>query len=70
MKRTASIRAVSHCILYSLSRADLNAVLELNPVIAQKMKQVAVDRLAADAKAQTAAPESTKMVKKSAEVEK
>ncbi|KAI8902615.1 hypothetical protein BC833DRAFT_616549 [Globomyces pollinis-pini] len=59
MKRTASIRAVTHCVLYSLSREDLNAVLEINPYMSDKMKQVAADRLAADAKAkaQAAAPQ-------------
>lgn len=56
MKRTASIRAYTHCILYSLSRQDLNSVLELNPFMAEKMKQVAADRLANDAKTKAPPP--------------
>jgi CRP-like cAMP-binding protein len=49
MRRTASIRANNYCILYSLSRADLNSILELNPHMAEKMKTVASERLANDA---------------------
>ncbi|KAJ3315881.1 Potassium/sodium hyperpolarization-activated cyclic nucleotide-gated channel 3 [Boothiomyces sp. JEL0838] len=51
MKRTASIRAFTHCRLYSLSRKDLNSILELNPSMADRMKQVASERLAQDEKA-------------------
>jgi CRP-like cAMP-binding protein len=68
MKRTASIRAVTHCVLYSLSRQDLNSVLELNPVMADKMKQVAADRLAADAKAKNQPPPPPPQVEKTAEM--
>ncbi|KAL2912093.1 hypothetical protein HK105_208446 [Polyrhizophydium stewartii] len=50
MRRTASVRAVTNCILYSLSRPDLNTVLECNPKMADKMRKVAEERLAADAK--------------------
>ena len=66
MKRTASIRSMTHCILYSLSRQDLNSVLELNPVMAEKMKQVAADRLAADAKVKAAAAPPPAQIEKSA----
>ncbi|KAJ3347756.1 Potassium/sodium hyperpolarization-activated cyclic nucleotide-gated channel 4, partial [Kappamyces sp. JEL0680] len=53
MKRTASIRAVSNCILYSLSKTDLNDVLAMNPVVSERMKEVAAERLANDSKKKT-----------------
>ncbi|KAJ3325256.1 hypothetical protein HDV06_005013 [Boothiomyces sp. JEL0866] len=60
MKRTASIRAFTHCRLYSLSRKDLNSILELNPYMADRMKQVASDRLAQDEKAKAAKAQEEK----------
>jgi CRP-like cAMP-binding protein len=67
MKRTASIRALSHCILYSLSRQDLNSVLELNPVMAERMRQVAADRLANDQKLKTQSTQLQAVIQKTAE---
>jgi hypothetical protein len=45
MKRTASIRAVTKSVLYSLTQRDLDTVLEINPIMAEKMRAVAEERL-------------------------
>nr|KAJ3408582.1 anaphase-promoting complex subunit Hcn1 [Polyrhizophydium stewartii] len=49
MRRTASVRAVTNCILYSLSRPDLNTILEHHPKMADKMRKIAEERLAVNA---------------------
>jgi CRP-like cAMP-binding protein len=54
-KRTASIRAVSNCVLYSLSRKNLDVVLEGNHGLARKLKQVAEERLNSDKQRMAAA---------------
>ncbi|KAJ3324451.1 hypothetical protein HDV06_006862 [Boothiomyces sp. JEL0866] len=48
MKRTASIRATSSCNLYSLSRSDLNFILEVYPEMAEKMQKIAEERIASN----------------------
>jgi CRP-like cAMP-binding protein len=58
-KRTASIRAVSNCILYSLSRKNLNVILEENTSLAKKLKQVAEERLNSDKQRMAAAQPQT-----------
>ena len=47
---------MTECILYSLSRTDLNRVLESNPAMAERIKRVAEERLANDAKLKASAP--------------
>ena len=65
MRRTASIKAISNCALYQLCRNDLDRVLESHPSMAHKLRVVAEERLANDAKlkasAPAAAPESSKV---------
>ena len=46
MKRTATIRATTNCVLYSLSRQDLNEILETNPAMATKLRKIAEERMA------------------------
>ncbi|KAI8813156.1 hypothetical protein BJ742DRAFT_866062 [Cladochytrium replicatum] len=46
MKRTANIRAVTPCVLYSLSKRDLDVVLEDFPEVTEAMTVVANERLA------------------------
>jgi hypothetical protein len=48
MKRTASIRAKTACSLYSLSRSDLDKILEVYPDMAEKLQKTAEERLAHD----------------------
>ncbi|KAI8892087.1 cyclic nucleotide-binding-like protein [Globomyces pollinis-pini] len=45
MKRTATIVASTDCVVYSLSQADLDLILEFNPVMAKAMKDTAINRL-------------------------
>ncbi|KAJ3334449.1 hypothetical protein HDU91_002727, partial [Kappamyces sp. JEL0680] len=45
MKRTASIRAVTSCSLYSLSRYDLESVLNIYPEMAENLQKIAEKRL-------------------------
>jgi CRP-like cAMP-binding protein len=45
MKRTASVRAISNCVLYSLSQSELEKILELNPDMANKMRDSAEERI-------------------------
>jgi hypothetical protein len=45
MKRTASIRTVTPCILYSLSKSDLDAMLLHHPTMAARIRAVAEERL-------------------------
>ncbi|KAI8892090.1 hyperpolarization activated cyclic nucleotide-gated potassium channel 2 [Globomyces pollinis-pini] len=46
MKRTATIKAVTSCTLYSLSRTDLGFILEVYPEMAEKMQKIAEERIA------------------------
>jgi hypothetical protein len=45
MKRTASIRAITQCVLYSLSQSDLQVILEINPEMSTRMREIAEERL-------------------------
>ncbi|KAJ3043070.1 hypothetical protein HDV00_005978 [Rhizophlyctis rosea] len=46
MKRTATIRVVTPCVLYSLRKRNLDEVLEHHPIMAHRIRKVAQDRLA------------------------
>ncbi|KAJ3294725.1 Potassium/sodium hyperpolarization-activated cyclic nucleotide-gated channel 4 [Borealophlyctis nickersoniae] len=46
MKRTATIRCATACVLYSLSKTNLDIVLEHHPLMAHRIRKVAEDRLA------------------------
>lgn len=48
MKRTATIKAVTPCILYSLSRHDLMFILNIYPEIAENLQKEAEKRLEGD----------------------
>jgi CRP-like cAMP-binding protein len=48
MKRTATIRARSACSLYSLSRMELNLVLDVYPEMAEQLKRTAEERMIQD----------------------
>ncbi|KAJ3300639.1 anaphase-promoting complex subunit Hcn1 [Kappamyces sp. JEL0829] len=47
MKRTATVKAVRNCVCYSLSRRELEQILEEFPIMALVMRQTAVERLQA-----------------------
>jgi hypothetical protein len=49
MKRTATAKAITPCVLYSLSHRDLHGILELNPAMATRIREVAEERLKAHA---------------------
>ena len=66
MARTATIRAAIPCILYSLSKVDLDRVLREHPAVAVKIRKVAEERLAQLQQMKTPAKiarESTNMFK-------
>jgi CRP-like cAMP-binding protein len=48
MKRTATIRAKTNCSLYSLSRSDLDSILEVYPEMAEKLQKTAEERIGQD----------------------
>ncbi len=48
MKRTATIKCSTSCSLYSLSRSDLDQVLEIYPEMADNLEKIAEKRLEAD----------------------
>jgi CRP-like cAMP-binding protein len=48
MKRTSSIRAKTACSLYSLSRTDLDTILEVYPEMGEKLLKTAEERLTQD----------------------
>ncbi|KAJ3326815.1 hypothetical protein HDU91_004541, partial [Kappamyces sp. JEL0680] len=48
MKRTATIRARTSCSLYSLSRGELNLILDVYPEMAQQLKKTAEERMIQD----------------------
>jgi CRP-like cAMP-binding protein len=50
MKRTATVRAVTSCTLYSLSRSDLEYILEVYPEMADKLQKTAEERITSDLK--------------------
>ncbi|KAJ3339767.1 Potassium/sodium hyperpolarization-activated cyclic nucleotide-gated channel 4, partial [Kappamyces sp. JEL0680] len=45
MKRTATVKAITECVIYSLSQPDLETVLEINPTLAESMRKIAEQRL-------------------------
>ncbi|KAJ3047985.1 hypothetical protein HK097_010981 [Rhizophlyctis rosea] len=47
MKRTATVRVVTPCVLYSLRKKNLDEVLEHHPIMAHRIRKVASDRLSA-----------------------
>ncbi|KAJ3276216.1 hypothetical protein HDV01_005664 [Terramyces sp. JEL0728] len=48
IKRTASIRAITECVLYSLGQGDLEIILDLNPNMAAMMRKTAEERIASN----------------------
>lgn len=46
MKRTATIKSVTPCVLYSLSKTQLDEVLSHHPNMAHAIRKVAEERLA------------------------
>lgn len=59
MKRTASIRAATPCLLYSLSRDGLNMILEGNEAIKLEMQAVAKERLEKESAGKVASQKRT-----------
>ncbi|KAI9203342.1 uncharacterized protein BJ171DRAFT_600195 [Polychytrium aggregatum] len=45
MRRTASIRAVTPCVLYSLSKSDFDVILQHHPTQAEVIRKIAEERL-------------------------
>jgi CRP-like cAMP-binding protein len=48
MRRTATIRAITNCNLYSLSRSELNYILDMYPDMAETIKKTAEERMVKD----------------------
>jgi CRP-like cAMP-binding protein len=48
MRRTATIRGITNCNLYSLSRSELNYILQLYPEMAETIRKTAEERMVKD----------------------
>jgi CRP-like cAMP-binding protein len=59
MRRTATIRCASSCILYSLSKQNLDEVLAHHPQMAHAIRKIAEERLAMTKATQSSAPPKT-----------
>jgi CRP-like cAMP-binding protein len=59
MRRTATIRCSTPCILYSLSKQNLDEVLEHHPQMAHAIRKIAEERLEIMKTTQSSAPPKT-----------